>query len=29
MRSRWSILTVLFVARAAMAFQFQSVAAVG
>ena len=28
MRSRWTILAVLFVARAAMAFQFQSVAAV-
>ncbi|BCG87293.1 hypothetical protein MesoLj113c_34030 [Mesorhizobium sp. 113-3-9] len=28
MRSRWTILAVLFVARTAMAFQFQSVAAV-
>ncbi|MFD2055169.1 MFS transporter [Mesorhizobium calcicola] len=28
MRSRWTILAVLFVARAAMAFQFQSVGAV-
>ncbi|MBB4371748.1 MFS family permease [Bradyrhizobium sp. cir1] len=28
MRSRWTILAVLFVARAAIAFQFQSVAAV-
>ena len=28
MRGRWTILAVLFVARAAMAFQFQSVAAV-
>src|SRR5947207_14552735 len=28
MRSRWTILAALFVARAAIAFQFQSVAAV-
>lgn len=28
MRSRWTIFVVLFVARAAIAFQFQSVAAV-
>lgn len=28
MRSRWTILAVLFVARAAIAFQFQSVAPV-
>uniref|UniRef100_UPI0005707104 MFS transporter n=1 Tax=Bradyrhizobium elkanii TaxID=29448 RepID=UPI0005707104 len=28
MRSRWTMLAVLFVARAAIAFQFQSVAAI-
>lgn len=28
MRSRWTILAVLFIARAAIAFQFQSIAAV-